>query len=185
MLLATTDASESLAALAARVYDLGETPTPAATRVATAALVAANPFLKQAAHVPTGTVIDVPPLPNMQPAAGAAGTEQATAAALAADRVRAAAALAQRQLLADVESEIGSAEATVKLGRSAELKQLRSATPGLADALPRTIAVAQDRVTAAKEVGSRQKAVFEQIALDLTELGKAFAGAGEGMVEGA
>lgn len=179
MLLATTDPSESLAALAARVYDLGETPTAGATRAATAALVDANPFLKQAAHVPAGTVIDVPPLPNAQPAAGAVGSEQATAAAMAADRVRAAAALAQRQLLADVETEIGSAQATVKLGRSAELKQLSDATAGLPDALARTIAVAQERVATAKEVGSRQTAVFDQIATDLMELTQTFGGARE------
>ncbi len=175
MQLAAIDLNENLAALAARVYDLGEKPTSADTKAATKALVDANPFLRQIAAVPVGTVIDVPPLPTAESAPGATRTEQATAADLVVDRVRAAVALAQRQLFADIEAETQDAQGAIRTARSPALKKLRSATPALGDALPRTIAMAEARVSAAEALRGQQGVVCEQIVKDLTELTQAFA----------
>lgn len=176
MQLAATDPNESLDALAARVYDLGQKPAPATTKAATKALLEANPFLGQIKGVAAGTVIDVPPLAGAGPASGTTRTEQATAVDLVVDRVRSAVALAQRQLFADIDAETQDAQAAIRLGRSAELKKLRGATPALADTLPRTITAAEARVSAAEALRGRQSAVCKQIVSDLGELTKAFAG---------
>jgi hypothetical protein len=172
--LATTSHAESLELLAARVYDLGEQPSSDAAAAAAKALVEANPFLRQIDDVPAGTVIDVPPLDGATPAAGATRSEQATAASAVADRIGAAAALAQRQLLADIEAELEDARATVKLGDSDKMRQLKRETAGLEEALPQTVAAAEARVGAAEELRERQRDVFAQIARDLGELSKAF-----------
>ncbi|MDQ6744415.1 MAG: hypothetical protein M3Z27_00100 [Actinomycetota bacterium] len=176
MQLAATDPNESLDELAARVYDLGLKPTAAVTEAATKALLEANPFLSELKAVAAGTVIDVPPLPGAGPAPGATRTEQATAVDLVLDRVRSAVALAQRQLFADIDAETRDAEAAITLGRSAELNQLRSVTPGLAGALPGTISAAQERAAAAERLRGRQSAVCQQIVSDLAELARAFEG---------
>jgi hypothetical protein len=171
MQLATTRPDESLDQLAARVYDLGEQPSRSAVRAAARALTDANPFLHRLADVPPGTVVAVPPPPQGEHRRSATQHEDALATGLVLDQVQAAAALIARQLTADVEAELADAGATLKLARSAELK--RQKAPGLAEALPHTIAAAEARSERAKELRSRQRAVLRQLAGDLDALARA------------
>lgn len=168
MQLAATLPNESLEGLAARVYDLGEKPSQAAARAAAKALADANPFLRRLADVPPGTVVEVPPPEKGEYRPGATQGEDAIATGLVLDHVQAAAGLVARQLAADLEAEIADAGATLQLARSAELKRLK--TPGLAEALPKTIAVAEARAATAKELRSRQDAMLGQLASDLDAL---------------
>ncbi len=174
MQLASTLPSETLEELAARVYDLGEKPSPAVVRAAATALRDANPFLERPADVPTGTVVDVPPLDDAAYRPGATQGEDALATGLVLDHVQAAASLIARQLAADLEAEAADASATLELARSDELTRLK--TPGLEEALPRTIAVAQARAETAKELRSRQDAVLGQLSADLDALTGAYRG---------
>jgi hypothetical protein len=174
MQLASTLPSESLEELAARVYDLGEEPSPAVVRAATTALREANPFLERPADVPPGTVVDVPPLDDATYRRGATQGEDALATRLVLEHVHAAASLLARQFAADLEAEAADASATLELARSDELTQLK--TPGLAEALPRTIAAAEARAATAKELRSRQDAVLGQLAADLDALSTGYQG---------
>jgi hypothetical protein len=174
MQLTSTLPSESLKELATRVYDLGEKPSPAAVRAAATALTAANPFLEQPADVPPGTVVDVPPLEDAAYRPGATQGEGALATGLALDHVQAAASLIARQLGADLEAEVADAGATLELARSDELTRLK--TPGLEEALPRTIAAAKARAETARELRSRQDAVLGQLTADLDALSTAHRG---------
>lgn len=171
MRFATTAANESLEELAARVYDLGEKPSQAAVRAATKALAQANPFLRRLADVPPGTVVDVPPPDQGEHRAGATHGEEAIATGLVLDHVRAAVTLIARRLAADLEAELEDAGATLQRARSAELKRLTA--PGLAEALPKTIAAAEARAATAKELRSRQDAMLDQLAGDLDALTRA------------
>ncbi len=179
MQLTVTAPNETLEALAVRVYDLGEKPSQAATREAAKALAEANPVLRRIADVPAGTVVEVPPIERGTVRTGATQGEAPATAVLVAEKVAAAAALAQRQLLADIDAETGDAKDTVKLARSAEVKKLRTDAPELSDVLPQTIAAADARGADAGELRKRQQAVFAQIAVDLGDLTTAFAGGGE------
>jgi hypothetical protein len=168
MQFATTQPDESLEALAARVYDFGERPPPAAVRAAAKALADANPILRKPADVPPGTVVEVPRLDEGGHRAGATQGEDAVAAGLVLDHVQAAAALVARQLAADLDAETADADATLQLARSDELKRLDA--PGLPEALKRTVAAAEARAASAKELRSRQDAMLGQLASDLEEL---------------
>jgi hypothetical protein len=168
MRLAATRPNESLEELAARVYDLGEAPSQTATRAAVRALADANPFLRKLDDVPPGTVVEVPPIEKGDYRPGATEDEDAVVAGLVLDHVQAAAGLIARQLAADIDAEISDAGTTLKLARSAELKQADA--PGLAEALPKTIAAAEARAASAKELRSRQDAVLGQLASDLRGL---------------
>jgi hypothetical protein len=168
MQLAATLPNESLEQLAVRVYDLGEKPSQAAARAAARALADANPFLSRIADVPPGTVVEVPPLAQGAYRQGTTQGEDAVATGLVLDHVQAAAALIARQLAADLEAEAADAGATLKLARSAELRRLK--TPGLAEALPKTVAAAQARAARATELRSRQDAMLGQLASDLDAL---------------
>ncbi len=178
MRLTTTAPDESLEALAARVYELGERPAQAAVRRAAKALADANPFLRRIDEVPAGTVVAVPPIERAEVRAGATERVDATAALLVADRVRAAAALAQRQLLADLDAESGAARATMELARSEELQEVRGDTPALDDVLARTFDAARARGLGTEELRDRQQDVFTQIADDLAELMSTFGSRG-------
>jgi hypothetical protein len=177
MQFATTLPDESLEALAARVYDLGEKPPPTAVRAAAKALADANPFLRKLADVPPGTVVEVPRLEQGGRRPGTTQGEDAIASGLVLDHVEAAAALVARQLAADLDAETADADATLQLARSDELKRLDA--PGLADAMARTVAAAEARAASAKELRSRQEAMLGQLARDLDELAAA-----HGMREG-
>lgn len=168
MQLTATRTAESLDALAARVYDLGDKPTQAATRAAAKALAEANPFLRRIDDVPAGTVVDVPPLPKGELRPGTTTGEDEVVVALLFDRVRAAAALIQRQLLADLDREAQDARDTISLARSGELKKLRGR--GLSEALTRTVTAAEERGAAADALRSRSDAVIAQITTDLADL---------------
>jgi hypothetical protein len=172
MQLAATRPNETVEALAARVYDLGEKPSRAATRAAAKALTEANPFLAKLDDVPPGSVVDVPPLDKIPHRPGATQDEDAVVTSAVLDHVRAAAALLARQLAADLEAELADADATVRLAGSDELRRLE--TPGLAEALPHTIAAAGARADAARDLRSRQDAVLAQLARDLDELSAGF-----------
>ena len=168
MQLTATRPAESLDALAARVYDLGDKPTQAATRAAAKALAEANPFLRQIDDVPAGTVVEVPPFDKGEVRPGATTGEDEAVVELLFDRVRAAASLIQRQLLADLDREAQDARDTIKLARSGELKKLRG--PGLSEALTRTVAAAEARSASVDALRSRSDAVIAQIAADLADL---------------
>jgi hypothetical protein len=168
MRLTTTIPNESLDALAARVYDLGDKPTQAAKRAAAKALADANPFLSRLADVPAGTVVAVPPIDKGEVRLGATQGEDEIVSGLVLDHVSAAAALVARQLAADFAAEVAGTGTTLKLARSAELN--RSKTPGLAEALAKTIKAAEARAANAKELRSRQDAMLRQLASDLSEL---------------
>lgn len=168
MQLAATRPDETLEALAARVYDLGEKPTQATTKAAAKALADANPFLRRIADVPPGTVVDVPPFEKAQARAGETERDDAVVAGLVLDHVGAAAALFARQFAADLDAEAADAEETVKLARSAELKRMK--TPGLTEALKDTVTAAEHRAATVKELRTRHDAVLEQLARDLADL---------------
>ena len=174
MQLASTLPSEGVEALAARVYDLGEKPSATAVRGAVKALTAANPFLERPDDVSPGTVVEVPPLEDVPYRPGATNDEDALATGLVLDHVQAAAALIARQLAADLDAEVADAGATLELAASDELTALK--TPGLAEALPRTIAAAEARAATAKELRSRQDAVLGQLAADLDALSAGYRG---------
>jgi hypothetical protein len=171
MQLATTRSDESLDQLTARVYDLGEQPSRSAVRAAARALADANPFLHRLDDVPPGTVVEVPPPPRGEQRPGATQDEDALATGLVLDQVQAAATLIARQLAADVEAELADVSATLKLARSSELK--RQQTPGLAEALQRTIAAAEARGERAQQLRARQDAVLRQLTDDLDALARA------------
>jgi hypothetical protein len=174
MQFATTLPDESVEALAARVYDLGERPPPTAVRAAAKALADANPFLRKGVDVPPGTVVEVPRLEQGGHRPGATQGEDAVASGLVLDHVQAAAALVARQLAADLDAETADADATLQLARSDELKRLDA--PGLAEALKGTVAAAEARAASAKELRSRQEAMLGQLASDLDELTAAHGG---------
>jgi hypothetical protein len=168
MQLTATLPDESLEALAARVYDLGDKPPQARVRAAARALRDANPALRRMAAVPPGTVVEVPPLEEAAHRPGATMNEDAVATGLVGDHVAAAAVLLGRRLFEDLSAEISDADETLKLARSPELR--RAKAPGLEEALPQTVAAAEARAAAAKELQARREAVLGQLAADLRSL---------------
>lgn len=167
MQLTATRPAEALEDLATRVYDLGDKPTRAATRAAAEALVDANPFLRQMDDVPAGTVVEVPPFDKGEVRPGTTTGEEGVVVELLFDRVRAAASLLRRQLLADLDREAQDARDTIKLARSGELKKLRA--PDLSKTLSRTVKAAEARGASVDALRSRSDAVIEQIAVDLAD----------------
>jgi hypothetical protein len=178
MQLTATLPDESLEALATRVYDLGDKPPQARIRAAARGLSDANPALRRMADVPPGTVVEVPPLEAGAHRPGATVSEDAAATGLVREHVAAAAALLGRQLFGDLSAELSEADETLKLARSPELR--RAKVPGLENALRETVAAAEARVAAAKELRSRREAVLGQLAADLRDLTGAHSGEDHG-----
>lgn len=178
MHLTATLPDESTEALATRVYDLGDKPSQARIRAAARALRDANPALRRMADVPAGTVVEVPPLEDAPHRPGATMTDDAVATGLVRDHVAAAAALLGRRLFEDLSAEISDADETLKRARSPELR--RAKAPGLDEALPETVAAAEARAAAAKELQSRRDAVLGQLAADLRGLTGPRGAEGEG-----
>jgi hypothetical protein len=176
MQLTATLPDESIEALAARVYDLGEKPSQAKVRAAVQALRQANPVLRKMSDVQAGTVVEVPPLEEGEQRPGATVSEDAVAAGLVRDHVAAAAALLGRQLFEDLAAELSEADETLELARSPELRQAQA--PGLEEALKETVTAAEARAAAVEELRSRREAVLAQLAADLRDLTGAHGGAG-------
>jgi hypothetical protein len=168
MHFAATRPDESLEGLATRVYDLGDKPSEAAVRAATGALADANPFLRELAGVPTGTVVEVPPLEKGEYRPGATHGEDAIAGTVVLEHVQAAAALVARQLGADLDAEAQEARETLDLAGSDDVR--KRDTPGLPEALETTVAAAEARAASAKDLRARQDAVLTQLTADLGEL---------------
>jgi hypothetical protein len=168
MQLTVTLPDESFEALATRVYDLGDRPSQADVRAAVRALKDANPAMRKAADTPPGSVVEVPPLEDAAHRPGATVSEDAVAAGFVSEHVTAAAALLGRRLFEDISAELSEAKSTLKLARSQELR--RAKVPGLAEALPQTVAAAEARAAAAEELRSRRDAVLGQLAADLRDL---------------
>ena len=160
--------NETLDELAARVYDV-PSAGPAALRQAGKALTDANPFLRRIDQVPAGTLIAVPPLAGVAPAAQTQSADTLPAAALAA-QLRGAIALARQRLSGEIDAELADSTEAAGLSRSREVKAAARERSELGDELRLVAQTAAARADAARELQQYQTTAFARMELDLKDL---------------
>jgi hypothetical protein len=167
----TYEGERDLAELARRLFKIGEgrkTARDEATRRAEAAILEANPHLRDLRRVAEGTLIVVPELAGLKPNEqdrAVYGLEGELPAQL-----RQAVDSARAVLDAAAEREVREANETAGLVRSRELKELARNIPAVNERLAGVAEETRRRLREAEAVRGTHKRALAQLVEDLDEL---------------
>jgi phage tail protein X len=170
MRFATLKGERDLSALVGRLFAVRGRRATTVSDEAEAALLRANPQLRDFASVPAGATIIVPDV------AGTKHTEEAwppeVAAAEIVEEVREALAGFGAMLDTSATRRADEARETLRLLKSRELKGVVAKVPGLKGRLPKATDETKLRLEEADSLNALQKEVLGQLAKDLQELVK-------------
>jgi len=168
MRVATLRGEESVADLARRLFRISGPGAEARAREAEAALLRANPHLRELARAPEGTVIVVPEVPGTNPTeesqpVGLAGTEMMA-------EVRRAIGDMRRALQTSATRQADEARGTLELLESHELRTAAERDPALTERLPAIAESARARLEEARALQALQEQALAQLDRDLEDL---------------
>ena len=167
MRVTTYQGERQLSDLARRLFEIKGSKAKELTKEAEAALLRANPFLKDLKHVPEGTLLVVPDVPGMSRSEEAPGLDLGIAqVAGELRRVREAAQQAMEGGMADLMQQ---AKTTLDLQKSPELKKLVERDRTIPEQLTKIGAEAKRELEELKTLSASQTKSLAQLDKDLNE----------------
>lgn len=172
MRVTTYQGERQLSDLARRLFEIKGSKAKELTKEAEAALLRANPHLKDLKHVPDGTVLVVPDVPGTTGSGDTADPDIGTGQ-LAEElrRVREAAQQAMERNIADLTQQ---AKTTMELQKSPELKKLGERDRTIPEQLTKVGAEAKRGLEEAKALAAAHGHTFVQLDKDLKDFLKQF-----------
>ena len=157
----------NVADLTRRVFEIKGRNVAERTKQAQAALLQANPHLRDAKKVPAGTLVFVPELPGVTPLAPpAALSVSPDVVAHLKQAVAGAKAVLERAAAAEAETSTTTLELVKSLGQMGAVKQ----APDLQSRLPEIAKLAKTRATEAATLAAAQAQALSSLAADLDNL---------------
>jgi len=170
MRFATYKGERSLSDLVGRLFEIKGPRTEALAKEAEAALLRANPHLRDLKKLPEGTVILVPEVPDVKP------TDEARHIAASAgellEEVRQGLKKARATLAASATRHGEQARRTLRLLKSRQVTTLAAKTPAVRARLPQIAEAANARLKEAEALKKFQEQALPQLDKDLADLAK-------------
>lgn len=156
-----------LSDLARRLFEIKGAKAKELTKEAEAALLRANPHLKDLKHVPEGTVLVVPDVPGVSPSREAAGLDIGTGQL--ADELRRVREAAQKAMESGIADLAQQGKTSLELQKSPELKKLGERDRTIPEQLTKIGVEAKRGLEEAKALAAVQEQTFIQLDKDLKE----------------
>jgi hypothetical protein len=164
MKIITYQGERNLSELAKRMFSIRGQKAGELSRKAEAAILEANPRLKDLKNVPEGTLLVVPDVPGV--AAGGADPGFTLGKEMVA-QLRHALSGARAAIERSADSEVKQAKETTALVKSREIKDSVKGQPDLASRLPRIAEESNARVKDAESLKSARTQALDQLEKDL------------------
>jgi len=170
MKFATYKSERNLSELARRLFQIKGPQAEKLTKQAEAALLRANPQLRELKNLPRGTFILVPEMTGMEPGEQISPMEDMAKAMV--EPMRLALNAAQKTLAAAISRESENASNTLSLLKSMELKALGKEVSEINKRLPKIAEKAKKRLAETETFKTSQEQAFAQIEKNLDEMTK-------------
>jgi hypothetical protein len=167
MRFAVSKGETSAADLTTRIFEIKGQGAAETTKRTTAALLEANPHLKDLSNVPPGTIVVIPDLPD-NPAVRAPQT--AGIGAELDDHLKIAVKESAEVIGRSVDTSESAANATIEALKNRELRDFAAQRPELKEQLDRIAEAAKENLKDAKAAATLQKEALTQLEEALKKL---------------